>query len=285
MTRIAWLGLGAMGSRMAAVLLKAGYELTVWNRTPESSAPLVAAGARLARTPAEAAGAADIIFSMLTDDDAARAVWLAGDGALKGAKPDAVIVEASTVSPTWISELAAAAESAGVDLIDAPVAGSRPQAEAGQLIVMAGGEASVFELVRPVLSAMAADVIHVGPKGSGAVLKLAVNAFFAVQLAAMAELLGLLARNGVNRVVAAELLARFPVVAPPLAGAARMMAAGLAAPMFTIDLVAKDLAYASALAKPGDAPMSDAAHYVARQAILAGLGELNVSGLARLYLE
>jgi 3-hydroxyisobutyrate dehydrogenase-like beta-hydroxyacid dehydrogenase len=284
MTRIAFFGLGAMGSRMAANLVKAGFAVAVWNRSLEKAAALSQAGAQPAASPADAAKDADIVFSMVTDDAAARAVWFGQSGALSAMRPGAVAVEMSTVSPGWISELHAATGKAGIGFLDAPVAGSRPQAEAGQLIVMAGGDSGTLERVRPAFAPMAATVIHAGKAGSGAVLKLAVNAFFGVQIAAMAELLGVLARNGFTLAQAAEMMAQFPVVAAPLAGSAKMMAAGNTTPMFTIELIAKDLGYASALAGAEASPMVDAAGLVARRAIAAGHGAANVTGFAKLYL-
>lgn len=286
MDSIAFLGLGAMGSRMALSLVKAGFAVTVWNRDPGRAAPLARAGARIAASPRAAAEGADAVISMVTDDRAARSVWLDAErGALAGLGAAAVAVEASTVSPAWIAELGAAVAARGGRLLDAPVAGSLPQAEAGQLIVMAGGDAAALDAVRPALDAMAAKVLHAGPEGHGAMLKLAVNALFAAQLASVAELLGLLARAGFGRSEAAALLAEFPVTAPPIAGAARMMAAGDATPLFTIDLIAKDLGYVldAAAASGAHLPGAAAAREAFGQAQARGLGGANVSGLAALF--
>jgi 3-hydroxyisobutyrate dehydrogenase-like beta-hydroxyacid dehydrogenase len=284
MTRIAFLGLGAMGSRMAARLAAIdGFHVTVWNRSPQPA--LALADVTMAESPRAAAEGADFVISMVTDDRAAKAVWLGETGALAAMKPGATAIEMSTVSPSWIAELAVETRAHGVHLLDAPVAGSRPQAEAGQLIVMAGGDAAVLEAVKPVFAPMAAKVLHAGPTGTGAILKLAVNALFAAQLATVAELLGFLARNGFAAGDAAALLGEFPIVAAPIAGSAKMMAAGNTTPMFTIDLIAKDLAYtidAGAAVKAG-LPMIAAASAVARTAIAAGHGAANVSGLAKLY--
>ncbi|HET9517064.1 MAG TPA: NAD(P)-binding domain-containing protein, partial [Actinoplanes sp.] len=131
--KIAVLGLGAMGSRMARRLLATGeHDLTVWNRTAEMTRPLVEAGAAAAATPAAAATQCDLVLSMLRDDDAGREVWLAPDtGALAAMAPGTVAVDCSTVSPTFSTELAARCALRGVDFLDAPVLGSRPQADAG----------------------------------------------------------------------------------------------------------------------------------------------------------
>lgn len=132
-TSIALLGLGTMGVGMAANLLKAGFSLAVYNRTSSRSEPFVSQGARIAHTPADAARNAQIIISMLSDDAASRAVWTGPNGALEAADKGAILVESSTVSPTWVMELAALAAKAGVQLIDAPVTGSRVHAEGAQL--------------------------------------------------------------------------------------------------------------------------------------------------------
>jgi 3-hydroxyisobutyrate dehydrogenase-like beta-hydroxyacid dehydrogenase len=284
--KIAFLGLGAMGGRMAARLLEAGHELAVWNRSAAAADALVAAGARRAATPRDAAQHAEVVFSMVTDDAAARSVWLDPvTGAAGGLRNGAVAVESSTVTPGWVRELAVAVAARGADLLDAPVAGSRPQAEAGQLVFMVGGDPAALDRAQPALAPLAARVAHVGAAGQGAVLKLAVNALFAAQLGSVAELLGFLARNGFESGQAAELLGGFPIVAPPVAGAARMMAARSTAPLFTIDLIEKDLGYLldTATASGAALPAAQATRAALQRAQQAGLGAANVSGLAALY--
>jgi 3-hydroxyisobutyrate dehydrogenase len=204
-----------------------------------------------------------------------------GDGRRCGA----VAIECSTVSPQWIDELALAAERHGVGVLDAPVAGSRPQAEAGQLIFIVGGEAAVMDRMRPILEPLAAKLLHVGGTGQGARLKLAVNALFAVQLAGVAELLALLTRSGFTAAAAAELLAQFPIVSPPIAGAAKMMAARNLSPQFTVDLIEKDLGYVIDAAKACDVelPSATAARAAFRMAQAKGLGPSNVSALASVF--
>ncbi len=286
MMTIALLGLGAMGSRMAANLLKAGFDVAVWNRGSDKARPLADLGATVAGSPRAAAMDRDVVISMVTDDGAARSIWLDGaSGALGGLKAGAIAIESSTVTAGWIRELSVAVAKRGAELLDAPVAGSRPQAEAGQLVFMVGGAAATLEHARPVLDAMSAKVLHIGDAGQGAVLKLAINALFAAQLASVAELLGSLGRQGFEANRTAELLANFPIVAPPIAAAARMMAAKDATPLFTIDLIEKDLGYALAAAGAAGAsmPTIDAVRASFRAAQAAGHGSSNVSSLARLF--
>lgn len=286
MTTVAVLGLGAMGSRMAANLVKAGHTVQVWSRDGAKTTPLVAAGAAAGATPRAAAEGAAIVLSMVTDDQAARQVWLGGpDGALAGLGADAVAIECSTVTPGWVHELGHSVSRRGAALLDAPVSGSRPQAEAGQLVFMVGGDASALDRASPVLRSLGAKILHAGELGQGAVLKLAVNAFFATQIASLAELLGLLGLAGFDRSEAARLLGEFPVVAPPLAGMARMMASGESAPLFTVSLMEKDLGYAADLAGSvaAEAPALRATREVFIQAMAAGAGERHVSAVADLY--
>ena len=137
--KIAVLGLGAMGSRMAVNLLTAGYTVPVWNRSPESTKPLAAKGANLATTPKLAAKSADIVISMVTDINASKAVWLDSEtGALSGMVEGAIAIESSTLTVNWIKELAAEITGQGIGFLDAPVVGTRPQADSGTLVYLVG---------------------------------------------------------------------------------------------------------------------------------------------------
>src|ERR1700761_6043599 len=192
MSRISFLGLGAMGSRMATNLLKAGHGVTVWNRTPGRAEPLVQAGARQAATPREAAEGAAFVMAMVRDDEASRHVWLDADqGALPVMSPDAVAIECSTVSVAWVQQLHEAAAERGIEMLEAPLSGSRPQAEAAKLIFFVGGKETTAKLAEPVLQPMAAAVHYAGSAGCGATVKLLVNTLLGIQVAAMAEIIGL----------------------------------------------------------------------------------------------
>ncbi|MGH9593631.1 MAG: NAD(P)-dependent oxidoreductase, partial [Bryobacteraceae bacterium] len=169
--RVAFLGLGTMGAGMARRLLDAGFPLTVYNRSAKKAAPFGSKGANVAATPREAATGADIVISMISDDNASRANWLDGDGALAGAAAGAVLIECSTVSVAWISELSTEATARGCALLDAPVTGSKPQAAAGELCFLVGGNAMALELARPALAVMSRAIVHVGATGTGAMLK------------------------------------------------------------------------------------------------------------------
>ena len=199
MSKVAFLGLGAMGSRMAANLLKAGHELTVWNRVPEAANKLVASGAKPSVTPREAAAGNEFVMSMVSNDEASRQVWLdATDGALAGMQAGTVAIESSTLSPVWVRQLAGSMNKSGVELLDAMVSGSTPQAESAQLVFLVGGDAESLKRAEPVLRVLGSSIQHAGPVGSGALAKLATNALMGVQLAALAELIGMLKRQGAD---------------------------------------------------------------------------------------
>jgi 3-hydroxyisobutyrate dehydrogenase len=286
MSKIAFLGLGAMGSRMAPHLIKAGHDLTVWNRSTAAVTAAVAGGARSAATPREAAEGAEFVFSMLTDDDASKAVWMTADtGALTGLGRGATAIEASTVSPQWLRSLATAVEARGASLLDAPVVGSLPQADTAQLVLLAGGAQEVFLKAKPVLGCIASVVHHVGPQGHGSTMKLAANALLAIQVAAVAETLAALDKSGIAPKHALEIISGLPVMSPAGNGFAGLMVAGDFAPRFTSALIAKDLRYAAAEAAEDTAkiPLLLAARGIFDELCAKGFGGENISAAIKAY--
>jgi 3-hydroxyisobutyrate dehydrogenase len=242
--QVAILGLGTMGTGMAKNLLKAGFIVSVYNRTRAKSEQLAAAGARVADTPAEAASSADVIISMLSDEVASRAIWTGENGALNSAKPGSVLVECSTVTPAWIAELAEVAGQHSVELLDAPVTGSRVQAEGGQLTFLAGGDAAVIERVRPVFAAMSKETVHLGPVGSGARMKLINNFLCGVQVVSLAEGLAWIERSGLDRDQALKILKNGAPGSPLLGAISTRMVDTAYEVNFLLSLMRKDLQYA-----------------------------------------
>ena len=288
MAKVTVLAMGAMGSRMAAVLLAAGHQVTVWNRSGSRTQPLAAVGAKVANTPAAAAAGAEFVISMVRDDEASRQVWLADEtGALAGMAEGAIAIESSTLTLGWVKELAQQSSARGISLVDAPVAGSRPQAEAGKLIYFVGGTKADFAKVEPLLSVMGGAVHHAGALGSGAAIKLAVNGLFGVQVAAIAELLGFLQGCGLDGAAAMEIIGATPVCSPAVKGAAGAMLAGKFAPLFPIDLVEKDCGYVATVAKAigVNVPVVGETQEVFREAIAQGYGNENITAIARLYVD
>jgi len=274
-----------MGSRMATRLIDAGHDVTVWNRSPAATAPFEGR-ATIAATPRAAAANAEIVLSMVRDDPAARQVWLDADtGALAGMSRGAIAIESSTVTPDWAIDFHAAAETHGVNALDAPVAGSLPQAEAGQLIFLVGGDAEPLARVGYALAAMGGAVHHLGGAGMGARIKLAINALLGIQVAAGAELIAALDKAGLPPAKAAEVIGAVPVASPALRAYLAGMVAGNFTPMFPVDMIEKDLGYALAMAGAGAAPMPmvDAARATYQRGSEAGLGAENMNAVVKLY--
>ena len=279
--KVALLGLGTMGAGMAANLLKAGVSLTVYNRTAVKAQVLISNGAQLASTPAEAAKDASVIISMLSDDAASREVWLGRYGALEAAGTGSILIESSTVSPSWVAELAEAASQRGVELLDAPVTGSRIQAEAGQLSFLVGGSDTTLERALPVLKAMSKEIVHLGPLGSGAKMKLINNFLCGVQVASLAEGLAWIERSGLNREKALTVL-KSGAPGSPLLGAisARMVSQNYAV-NFLLTLMSKDLLYAQneAARNNVDLKTAESARSLFEVAIAQGLGNEDMSSV------
>jgi 3-hydroxyisobutyrate dehydrogenase-like beta-hydroxyacid dehydrogenase len=275
-----------MGSRMAKRLLGRGDAVKVWNRSPAAVEALVKEGAVAAASPAEAAKDADVVISMLSDDAAARAVWLDPNfGACATLRAGAFAIESSSVTPDWIAELGAKVLARGAALIDAPVAGSLPQAEAGQLVFLIGGEPDAVAAVKPTLAPLGAAFHHLGPSGRGARFKLAVNLLLGAQVACVAEVLGGLAADGFDERQAAELIAGSAVASPASANYARIMAERRPVKLFPVDLLAKDLGYAvkAMRARGLPSPIADATLSVFQEASAAGFGGENVTAVRKLF--
>jgi 3-hydroxyisobutyrate dehydrogenase len=278
---VALLGLGTMGAGMAANLLKAGFPLAVWNRSRAKAEAFAAQDARVAETPADAARGASVILSMLADDTASRAVWLGSDGALAAAENGAVLVDSSTVSPTWIAELAEAAAARGVSFLDAPVTGSRAQAAGGQLSFLVGGPVEALAAARPVLEAMSKEIVHLGPVGSGAKLKLVNNFLCGVQIASLAEGMVWLERSGLDRDKALEFLKSGAAGSPLLANISARMANKDYGVNFYLKLMSKDLKYAGESAAENGVDLTTAANARAlfEQAVALGYADKDMSAV------
>lgn len=278
---IALLGLGTMGRGMAANLLKAGYPLTVWNRTKRKAEALASSGAMVAGSPAQAAKNAAIVISMLADDAASRAAWLGEDGALAAMPSGSVVIECSTLSPDWIRELHDAVTHRGLRMVEAPVTGSRAQAEAGQLNFLVGADQETLAATAPVLQCMSKEILHLGPVGTGAQLKLINNFLCAVQVTSFAEALAWMERTGLRLDTALDFLKRGAPGSGILSAMSERMTRRTYDVNFLLRLMAKDLRYArAAAAQLGiDVSMSSPAQDLFRQAEEKGLGESDMSAV------
>jgi 3-hydroxyisobutyrate dehydrogenase len=278
---VALLGTGTMGGGMAANLLKAGFPLTIYNRTRTKAEPFAAQGARIADTPASAVQGAHLVLSMLSDDNASRAAWTGEKGALAAAETGAILVECSTASPAWVAELAALAEARGLQLLDAPVTGSRVQAEGGQLTFLVGGSEAALAAIRSPLEAMSKEIIHLGPVTSGAKMKLLNNFLCGVQVASLAEAMVWLEHSGLDRDKALQVLKNGAPGSPLLAGISARMTSEDYTVNFLLRLLSKDLAYAHAAAAQSGVDLTTAANaqQLFDRAAAAGYGEKDMSAV------
>jgi 3-hydroxyisobutyrate dehydrogenase len=270
-----------MGGGMAANLLKAGFPLTVYNRTAAKAQALGNAGARLAPTPADAARGASIVISMLADDQASREVWLGRSGALAAAAQGAILIESSTVSPAWIAELAGHAAQRGVEFLDAPVTGSKMQAATGQLSFLVGGSERALAAATPVLQAMSKEILHLGPVGSGAKLKLINNFLCGVQIASLAEGLAWIERSGLDREKALAFLKTGAGGSPVIGAVSARMVSQIYGVNFLLRLMAKDLRYAETEAARCDIELTTAetARKLFEVAVAHGFGEEDMASV------
>jgi len=282
-TPVALLGLGTMGAGMAGRLLSAGFQLSVYNRRRERAQAIVDRGAYLASSPREAASRAEIVISMVSDDGASREVWLGEDGALSGANPGSVLIESSTLSVNWVKNLAAEAEMHGCELLDAPVTGTKPHAESGQLLFLVGGSAKALGRVTPVLSVLGRDAIHLGPTGSGALMKLINNFLAGVQVVSFGEALRLIAAGGLDASKAVPILAEGAPGSPIFKRVAERIAADDFTPHFHLRLMAKDVSYAveEAHQRQLDLPTASAALVALKQAVARGFGEKDFTSVVQ----
>jgi 3-hydroxyisobutyrate dehydrogenase len=275
MERIAVLGLGIMGGGMAVNWLRKGYPTVVYNRTRAKAEALTAEGAIVAATPAEAATDADFIVAMVADDKASREVWLGEDGALAVAKPGAILIESSTLTPDWVRALAAAAAAKGCGFLDAPVTGSKQQAAEGQLTFLVGGDPANMEKARPILAAVSRGLHHLGPVAAGSTWKLINNMLVSVQVSALAEAMALAARAGVDPKVAAGLIEGSAFFSGSVkAKLPRMLEHRYDTPDFMLSLMLKDTRYATAMARQFglDLKLAPAAAELYTRAEKEGLG-------------
>lgn len=284
MTKIAFLGLGAMGSRMAARLLDAGYSVTVNNRSIGPTQALAARGAQVADTPREAAQKADVVMSMVTNDEAAHSIWLDPEnGAFAGVSDKAIVIESSTLSLQGLGRIETEATGKGVNFLAAPVVGTRPHAESGQLTFLAGGAEDVLNGAKPVLQEMGANILHFPTPVAGMAMKLAVNSLFAIQVSAFAEILVALEQAGINREEAAATLSNLPVTSPVAARVLPLLIQNGGPTNFPVALVEKDLRYGLQVAATNHQPTLQAVHGLFEAGKNQGLADHDISGIIKLY--
>lgn len=279
--RVALLGTGTMGSGMARNLRRAGFPLSVYNRTREKAERLAETGAQVADSPALAVAGASVVISMLADDDASREAWLGRDGALAAMQAGSVVIECGTVSPEWVKQLHEKAEAHALRMMDAPVTGSRSQANSGELTFLVGADSTTLESVRPLLESMSKSIVHVGPVGSGALLKLINNFLCGVQAASFAEALAWIERTSLNRAQALEFLNGGAAGSNIFKAMSERMTGRNYEVNFLLRLMDKDLRYAQQAAAAGDVELTTAvcSRKLFEQAEVEGHGDRDMAAV------
>lgn len=286
MTAIAVLGLGAMGSRLALNYASAGHDVTIWNRTTDVARSLAADhDMTAADSVADAVRGAEVVVAMVSEDAAAEAVWLGGDGAFASMHPGSLAIESSTLTPGAVRRLADAAAAAAVGFVEAPVIGSRPQADAGALFYLLGGDSEAIDAAIPIIDVNAANSARVGKAGNAAVMKLAINGLFAAQVAAYAEIVGLIQASDLDHEKALTTLKALPITSPGIQRILGLIEHSDYEPNFPVSLVAKDLGYLADTSENlgTELPIMNAARTVFQTGKNDGLAALDIAGIARRY--
>jgi 3-hydroxyisobutyrate dehydrogenase-like beta-hydroxyacid dehydrogenase len=281
MTTIGFVGLGAMGAAIAGRLLGLeGNEVYGNNRTKAKAQPLIERGLRWRDTPREAAAAAEVVISMVTDDAALAAITGGPDGIVAGLLPGQLYIDMSTVSPRASTDLAARVGEAGALMVDAPVSGSVPAARDGSLAILVGGTAAAFEAASPVLSRLG-NVSHVGENGHGLLLKLAVNISLAAQMIAFSEGVLLAERGGIDREVATKVMAETAIGSPMLRARAPLVLNLPEQAWFDVALMHKDIRLARDAGRQEGVqlPSATTADSILSDAERAGYGHRDIAGL------
>ncbi len=287
MKRVGFVGLGLMGGPMAANVARGGFPLTVYNRDAAKAEPLRALGAHVTASAAEAALLSDVVITMLTDAEALRAVALGPHGFLAGVGRDKVWIDMSTVAPAQTRELAAAADAAGWQMLDAPVAGSTGPAKEGKLGIMVGGKRETFEAQRDVLGTMGSHLYYLGPQGSGTLAKLCVNLLVAAQVASLAEAMLLATKGGLDMTAMADVIRGAAVASPLVDRKLGNILDGRYPAAFPLKHMHKDVGLIIDQAHDSGTPLplTGSAHQLFTAARARGLGEEDLSAVFKVLAE
>jgi 3-hydroxyisobutyrate dehydrogenase-like beta-hydroxyacid dehydrogenase len=283
MKRVGFVGLGLMGGPMAANVVRAGYPLTVFNRSASKAEPLRALGARVASTPRDVAANSDVVICMLADAAAVRAVLEGEDGLLAGGREGMTLIDMSTVAPEESRATAADLAARGWTMLEAPVFGSTGPAKEGKLGIMVGGEAEVFEAHRDLLATMGTFIQYMGPQGSGALAKLCFNLMVASQLGSLAEAMTLAVKGGLSPEALGQILKASPILSNLIDRKIGVVVSGDFTPAFPLKHMRKDLGLMVGTARRMGVqlPATEACFEIFNQAQNAGLGEQDAMAVYR----
>ena len=284
--KVGIIGLGAMGSRMAQNLITAGYPVVVYNRSLGPVVKLVEQGATHAGSPAEAAQQAEILVSMVTNDEASEAVWLAENhGAFYGLEKETIAISSSTLTPGWSKKLALKLKEKDVSFLEAPVVGTRPQATNGELVYLVAGEEYILKDVQDVFDVLGTKTVYMGGDvGSAMMMKLVINALLGIQAAALGEIVATIRRCMDKPDKAMDLLKGLPVMSPIMNRLMGKMEPGNYEPNFPIELVEKDLGYFVS-AFSGGISYVEKTRQMYLSAIQEGYGQDDITGIIQLFEE
>lgn len=279
--KIAVVGTGIMGSGIAANYLKAGYQVTIWNRSPAKAKPLQELGANLAQSPKQAALAADIIFEVTANDESSQSIWQGPDGILAGADKEKILITSATLTIDWTTRLSRLCSEKGLSFFDMPLTGGRVAAESGSLTFLIGGDKAKLESLKPDLGAVSNKTYYFGGSGSGMKYKLVLNSLQATHLVAFGEAMKLAVKAGLKpKDVGATLTDRPGGAVTQLAWTAYQQTD---IPLtFSVDWITKDLEYARKMAEDLQVPLAADVLDAFHRAQAAGLGAADWANVLRL---
>ena len=280
-SKVGFIGLGIMGKPMAGHLIKAGYEVTVYNRTPGKTDELVQAGAKVASTPKECATGKDIVITIVTDSPDVEAVLFGANGAAEGATSGCVVIDMSTISPDVTREIAARLQEKGIGFLDAPVSGGDIGAQKGTLTIMVGGDEATFGRVKEVFEPMGQRITHVGPVGAGQVTKASNQILCAVNLVGVCEALALAHRSGLDLAKVHQVVTGGAAASWSLENLGKAIIDGNFDPGFMVKLIQKDLNIVLNAAKTLGVPLCGTAlaHQYFRSNEAFGEGDLGTQAM------
>lgn len=282
-TSVGYVGLGIMGGAMARNLMKAGFPMTVWNRTPAKCASLVALGAKQAESPAALAAGVQAVFTNVSDTPDVEAVIFGANGLAEGLRPGSIVIDNSTISPGATQEIAARLARQGVEFLDAPVSGGNVGAEQGTLTIMVGGREEVFRRCLPLFQAMGKMITHMGPAGMGQVCKACNQIAVAMNLLGTCEALALAKRSGLDMEKMLKVLAGGAAQSWQMDKLGPKIVHGDMMPGFMVDLLLKDLNAVDAAARARKLPLQGVALAIAhlRSVSIHGGGRDGTQALSR----
>jgi 3-hydroxyisobutyrate dehydrogenase len=278
---IGWIGLGNMGIPMVTNLLKAGYEVIVYNRTADKAQPLLELGARTAATAREAAEQADTVITMLSDSATVETVMFEANGVAAGLSAGQTVIDMSTIAPEVSASVGQRLGEQGVHFLDAPVSGSVGPAQTGTLVILVGGDKEIYEQCSPIFQVLGKASFHFGEKGQGSHAKLAVNLMLGITMQGLSEALVLAEKNGLDRGLVLEMFGQTAIASPILAGKTPGIRAGNFDAAFALKHMEKDFGLALDAAKKAEAvlPATGAAHQTFVAAKANGLGDQDISAI------